>query len=137
MFAYRHDILKAMIADGARLVVLGRAEKLSDLPELKDAKSRADFDDVRFLNYNPHNKLMVVPEENILGLPGEPFAGQCVLVGVFARGLYHATAHRPVIPDFEKRRDLQQYELRVKRIDIEFDHKLQQIYEEALNKGLW
>ena len=26
MFAYRHDILKAMIADGARLVVLGRAK---------------------------------------------------------------------------------------------------------------
>ena len=38
MFAYRHDILKAMIADGARLVVLGRGEKLSDLPEFKDAQ---------------------------------------------------------------------------------------------------
>ena len=42
MFAYRHDILKAMIADGARLVVLGRAEKLTDLPELKWAKNGAE-----------------------------------------------------------------------------------------------
>jgi hypothetical protein len=38
MFAYRHDVLKAMIADGVRLVVLGRREKLSDLPELGTAK---------------------------------------------------------------------------------------------------
>src|SRR5262249_32618158 len=38
LFAYRHDVLKAMIADGARLVVLGRGEKLSDLPELQEAR---------------------------------------------------------------------------------------------------
>ena len=49
MFAYRHDILKAMIADGARLVVLGREEKLSDLPEFRDAKNKAEFDLVRYL----------------------------------------------------------------------------------------
>jgi hypothetical protein len=30
MFAYRHDILKALIADGVRLVVLGRNESLLD-----------------------------------------------------------------------------------------------------------
>src|SRR5205823_14042704 len=36
LFAYRHDILKALIADGARLVVLGRREKRYDLPEFKD-----------------------------------------------------------------------------------------------------
>src|SRR5262249_39071941 len=35
MFAYRHDILKALIADGARLVVLGRHERLSGLPEFQ------------------------------------------------------------------------------------------------------
>src|SRR5882762_3800161 len=37
MFAFRHDILKALIAEGVRLVVLGRNEKLADLPELKSA----------------------------------------------------------------------------------------------------
>ena len=47
MFAYRHDILKAMIADGVRLVVLGRDEKLSDLPEFKESKDTAGFDVVR------------------------------------------------------------------------------------------
>src|SRR5262249_20624811 len=119
MFAYRHDVLKALIAEGARLVVLGRREKLSDLPELKDARDKAGFDGVRYLDYRPSLKLMVVPEENVLGLPREPFAGKGLVVSAFARALYQATAQRPVIADFEQRRDKQQYELRVKRLDVE------------------
>src|SRR5262249_62320063 len=121
MFAYRHDILKAMIADGARLVVLGRKEKLSDLPEFKEARDQAGFDEVGYLDYTPNLKLMVVPEENVLCLPGEPFAGKCMVVSVFAKALYHVTGLRPVDPDFERRRGKQQYELRVKRLDIAFD----------------
>ena len=35
MFAYRHDILKAFMADGVKLVVLGPDEHISDLPEYK------------------------------------------------------------------------------------------------------
>jgi dipeptidyl aminopeptidase/acylaminoacyl peptidase len=137
MFAYRHDILKAMITDGARLVVLGRKEKLSDLPEFKDAKNQSGFDEVRYLDYTPALKLMVVPEENVLGLPKEPFAGKCTVISVFARGLYQVTGLRPVDPEFEKRRDKQQYELRVKRMDVEFDQRLQKIHEAALSKNLW
>src|SRR5437868_5995468 len=64
MFAYRHDILKALVEDGARLVVLGRGEKLSDLPELQEARAKPSFDEVRYLDYAPALKLMVVPEEN-------------------------------------------------------------------------
>jgi hypothetical protein len=137
MFAYRHDILKAMIADGVRLVVLGRQEKLSSLPEFKDAKDRADFDEVRYLDYTPNLKLLVVPEENVLGLPQEPFAGKCMVVTVFARALYQVTGLRPVDPNFEKQRNRQQYELRVKRMDIGFDQKLGTLYDEAMSKGLW
>jgi alpha-glucosidase len=137
MFAYRHDILKALIADGARLVVLGRGERLSDLPEFQDAKDKAGFDEVRYLDYTPGLKLMAVPEENVLGLPGDPFAGRCMVVGVFARALYRVTGQRPVIPDFDQRRDKQQYELRVKRLDVEFDQRLGKVYEAAVAKGLW
>ncbi len=54
MFAYRHDILKAMIEDGARLLVLGRDEKLADLPEFKNSKSIAGFDESRYLDYAPN-----------------------------------------------------------------------------------
>jgi hypothetical protein len=137
LFAYRHDILKALIADGARLVVLGRDERLSDLPEFRESKDRAGFDAVRYLDYTPDRKLLVVPEENVLGRPGEPFSGKCLAVGVFARALYQVAGLRPVLADFEQRRDKQQYELRVKRLDVEFDRALGKRYDAAMGKGLW
>lgn len=137
MFAYRHDILKVMIAEGARLVVLGLKEKLSDLPEFKDANNRVDFDEVRYLEYTPGLKRLVVPEENVLGLAGEPFAGKCMVVSVLAKGLCQTAGLRPVDADFEQRRGKQQYELRVKRLDIEFDRRLEKHHDEAMNKGLW
>jgi hypothetical protein len=80
---------------------------------------------------------MVVPEENVLALPREPFAGKCMVVSVFAKGLFHVTATRPVIDDFDKQRDRQQYELRVKRLDVEFDKRLGKLFEDATGKGLW
>lgn len=137
MFAYRHDILKAMINDGARLVVLGREEKLSDLPELQGSKEKPGQDNARYLDYSAERKLMVVPEENVLGGPTDPFVGRCAVVGVFARGLHAVTAGRPVDPEFDKRREKQQYELRVKRLDVDFDARLKKQFETATVKGLW
>ncbi|HVL11539.1 MAG TPA: hypothetical protein VM529_03185, partial [Gemmata sp.] len=137
LFAYRHDVLKAMIADGARLVVLGKNEKLGNLPEFKDAKNRAELDLVRYLDYTPALKLMVVPEENVLGLAKEPFAGKNMVVSVFARGMYLVAGLRPVDPEFEKRRDKQQYELRVKRLDVDFDNRLKKLFDAAAEKKLW
>src|SRR5262249_48531046 len=121
----------------ARLVVLGPNEKLSDLPEFKGEKDQPNFDEVRYLDYTPSLKLIVVPEENVLPGPRDPFAGQCMVISVMAKGLYQVAGLRPVDPDFEKRRGKQEYELRVKRMDIEFDHALQKKYEAAMSKGLW
>src|SRR5262249_31929449 len=64
-------------------------------------------------------------------------AGRGMLVSVFARGLHRVCGLRPVLADFEQRRDRQQYELRVKRLDVEFDRKLRKTYEAARNRGLW
>jgi hypothetical protein len=137
MFAYRHDVLKALIEDGARLVVLGRHEKLSDLPQFRDAGKKAGFDEVRYLEYTPSVKLMVVPEENVLCLPSDPFAGKHMVVSLFAKALHQATASRPVLLSFDRRMGKQQYELRVKRLDVEFDKTLRKLFEEAGSKGLW
>jgi hypothetical protein len=137
LFAYRHDILKALIQDGVRLVVLGREEKLSDLPEFKEAKQEPGFDETRYLDYSPKQKLLVVPEENILGLAGEPFAGKSMVVSTFAKALHQVAGLRPVDPEFERRRDKQQYELHVKRLDVDFDKRLRQTYDDGVSKGLW
>ncbi len=137
MFAYRHDVLKALIEDGTRLVVLGRREKLSDLPEFQSDRTKVGFDLARYCDYRPDLKRLVVPEENVLGLAGEPFAGKDLVVSVLARALYQVTGRRPVINDFDRRRDKQQYELRVKRLDVEFDRKLRKLHAEATKKELW
>jgi len=76
------------------------------------------------------------------GLPtvpqrADPFAGKCMVISVFAKALYQVAGLRPVDPNFDQRRDKQQYELRVKRLDVTFSEKLRQIHEAALNKNLW
>jgi alpha-glucosidase len=139
MFAYRHDLLKALIADGVKLVVLGRQEKLADLPEYQTLKQANDFDPgARFLEYTPSARLLVVSEENVLGDPSEALVGNCLLIREFAKALYYVTGTRPVDPGWNNRgRDVQQYELRVKRLDVQFDQKLQEIYAAALSAGRW
>ncbi len=136
MFAYRHDILKALIADGVKLAVLGPHEKLSDLPECSGDKSLDHT--ARFLDYSPETKLLVVGQENVLGNPGDPHVTECQVIRVFAGALYYVTGKRPVDPNWERRgRAVQQYELHVHRMDIRFDEKLQKLYDGATSKGLW
>ncbi len=136
MFAYRHDILKALIADGIKLVVLGPGEHLSDLPEFKN---RVDVDLLaRYCGYAPGIKTLVVSEENVLGDPGKPGVGANQVLRVFAGALYHVAGLRPVDPNWDKRgREVQQYELRLKRLDIQFDQNLQRLYEAAIAKRQW
>ena len=52
------------------------------------------------------------------------------VVAALFKAVYLVTATRPVDPEFEQRRDKQQYELRVKRLDITFDQRVK-----ALLKG--
>jgi hypothetical protein len=139
MFAYRHDILKALIADGARLVVLGPQERVTDLPEYPALRQGTNFDTgVRFLDYTPSSKLMVVSEENVLADPRAALVGDCLVIREFAKALHQVAGTRAVDPNWDNRgRDVQQYELRVKRLDVQFDQRLQEIYSAATNAGHW
>ncbi|MBI4604661.1 MAG: hypothetical protein HY721_22085 [Planctomycetes bacterium] len=139
LFAYRHDILKALIADGVRLVVLGRGERIADLPEHKILKDVKGIDLLaRTLDYTPEAKLLVAAEENVLGDPREPGAGDVQVIRVLAGAMYRVTALRPVDPNWDKRgRAVQQYELRVERIDVRFDEKVKALHEKALGAGKW
>lgn len=136
MFAYRHDILKALIADGVKLVVLGSKERIADLPEFKNAKD-ADLLS-RVHDYTPDTKTLVVGEENVLADPNQPWVGGSQVIRVFARALHRVCGTRPVDPNFNNRGfNVQQYELRVKRLDVQFDEKLKTLYEAAMSKGQW
>jgi len=138
MFAYRHDILKALIADGVKLVVLAPHEQISDLPEYKNLEVKTLDHTARFLDYSPETKLLVVGQENVLADLRDPYATGCQVVRIFARALYEVTGKRPVDPNWDSRgRNVQQYELRVQRMDIRFDQKLKELYDGATSKGLW
>jgi hypothetical protein len=146
-FAYRHDLLKALINDGGKLVVLGKGERLADLPELKDDKSIAEGGPDRSLDYSIETKTLVVPEENILGGPCDPMAGESLVIGEMAKAVYLLTASREADPKFERvRGNSQQYEQRlvwnkpsepIKRLDVEFDLRVRKLFDDATAKGLW
>ena len=147
MFAYRHDILKALINDGTKMVVLGPGQSLADLPEFKEAKTQAGFDNARYFDYTPDKKLLVVPEENILGGPADPFRGESSVVRAMAKAAHFLCGSRDHDPKFDTvGGGTQQYEqqlvwnkgsIPIKRLDVEFDLRLRKLYDESMAKGLW
>jgi hypothetical protein len=140
MFAYRHDILKALIADGVKLVVLGRDERIADLPEYKALTDKASIDALaRTLDYSPRLKLLVVAEENVSADPRQPSVGDNQVIHAFAGALHQVVGARPVDSQWETRpRNVwQQYELRLKRLDDRFDDQLKSLHQQALAAGKW
>jgi hypothetical protein len=138
MFAFRHDILKALMADSVKLVVLGRSERIADLPEYKRLTDKRGIDALaRSLDYTPALRLIVVPEENVVSDPSAPEVGDNAVVRGFAHALYRVTGRRPVDTIPVPPGQAQQYELRVTRMDIRFDQKLDSLYRIAMAAGKW
>ena len=136
--AAKDPATKALINDGAKLVVLGPKEKLSDLPEFKNETiSNVDLT-ARFMDYAQDKKLMVVAQENVLGNPNDGGVDSSEVIREFAKALCQVCGTRPVDPNWDSRgRDVQQYELRVKRLDVQFDEKLKQLYDAAMTNKKW
>ena len=140
LFAYRHDILKTLIADGVKLVVLGRSEHIAGLPEYKALADKSVVDALsRSLDYHPALKLLVVGEENVAADPRDANVGDNQVIRVLAQAIHEVAGKRPVDPDWDNRpRGVwQQYELRVKRLDVRFDERLKALHEQALAAGKW
>jgi len=140
MFAYRHDLLKALIAADLKLVVLGRRESIADLPEYQALADKSSIDALaRSLDYHPALKLVAVGEENVAADPREANVGDNQVIRTLALAVYEVAGKRPVDPDWDRRpRNVwQQYELRVTRLDERFDQRLKTIHEQALAAGKW
>lgn len=133
MFAYRHDILKAFINSGARLVVLGNEEKISDLPEFN---SREGDQLTRFIEFGSDAKLLVIGVENLNQVGSTATDNQ--IVRLFAKAIYDFCGSRSVDPNWENRgREVQQYELRVQRIDQRFKVKVDELFAASKSAGRW
>jgi len=139
MFAYRHDILKSFIASGSKLVVLGKKEPLSALPELKGIDtSKLDLLS-RSLEYSPETKLLVVSEESLFADPATAGVGDSPLVRILAHAIHQIAGTRAADPNWESRprQVWQQYELRLKRLDAGFDQRLKELFDKAMTSGKW
>jgi hypothetical protein len=141
MFAYRHDLLKALIAADVKLVVLGQVEALSELPEFQGKTADAQPLDllVRLSEFTPETKILVIGQENVKSSYRPDAVEDCWLVYLFADAIYRVAAQRPVDPEWEKRprRVWQQYELRVQRVDQRLDESLAKLFESATSSGKW
>lgn len=139
MFAYRHDVLKALINDGVKLVVLAPDESLADLPEYSSLARDNSFDPLaRVLRYSPEGKLLVVDEANVLSDPAEASVGDNQVISVMTDAAYQLMAHRPEDPNWEKRgHEVQQYELRVERLDERFGKRIDELFAAAEKAGKW
>jgi hypothetical protein len=135
VFAYRHDVLKAMIDAGLRIVVVDAGGNAARVPEWPDAGAAADPQNVRF-GYLPQRNVIVCAEQNLLCSPEDAHAGESTLIRDLAIAMHKMTGHRPVTEEPDKG-PRQQYELGLKRIDAQFDEKLRQLHKAASEKGLW
>jgi alpha-glucosidase len=140
LFAYRHDILKALMAEGVQLVVLAPSEKIADLPEYKALSNKAAIDALaRSWEYSPELKLLVAAEENVLADPQAPNVGDNQVIRAFASAIFQVLGSRPADPVWDKRpRNVwQQYELGLKRLDAQLGQHIKQHQEQALAAGKW
>lgn len=138
MFAYRHDLLKTLINRGVKMVVLAEDERVADLPELSQVDSARHDLLTRSLGFSPDHNLIVVDERNVLGDPRQEAIGSNQTIQLMADAVFQCTANRPVDPNWELRGNaVQQYELRVKRLDKEFGERVDRLFRSAREQGKW
>jgi hypothetical protein len=117
MLAKRPDVRKAMIDGGSRLVVMAYDEFTTDVPEHSHMTPK-DFWDARARGLGGSRKDPVCScgEENLLGLKGDPYFSENILIHEFAHNIH----------------------LRgMAVVDPTFDERLKASYERAMKAGLW
>jgi hypothetical protein len=114
---HRPDILKAMAENKVRLTVMAVTEYTTDVPEHSDLK-RKDYWDrrARGLGATVERPCVSAAEENLLGLRGDPYAAENILIHEFAHAVH---------------------EMGMSKIDPTFDTRLRSAYRDAMDHGLW
>ena len=128
MLSKRPDVRAAMIKSGARTCIMAHDEYTTDLPEfarMVDEKVDGfpgippkDYWDARArgLGGSETDPFCSVAEENLLGLEGDPYEKECILIHEFAHNIH----------------------LRgLLNVDPTFDTRLKASYNAAMKAGLW
>ncbi len=108
----REDILRAMIKDGCRFMVMAPTEMTTDVPEQRHMNKAYWDRRARGLG----GKLSSCGEENLLNLKGDRYRQENILIHEFN----HAIHQRGL-----------------RAVDPTFDRRLREAYKKAMDKGLW
>lgn len=114
MLAAHDDLRQEMIANGARIAVIGQNELLTDIPDFRNLGP--EWTQTRGAGATLDNPVSGAGEENLLCLPGDPYQGEKILIHSFA----HAMRSLGIIP-----------------VDSSFDSELSADYDAALAAGKW
>jgi len=124
MLAKRPKAYETLRRNKGRLAIIGRAENTTDIPE--HAHLSEEFERTgRGMDWNARARglggtkwipVCSVGEENLLGLNGDRYKGESILIHEFAHSLQN---------------------LAFEDMDPKFEKKLQAAYDEALQAGLW
>ena len=114
---HRPDILKAMANNKVRLTIMAVTEYTTDVPEHSDLKRKEYWDRrARGLGATPQRPCVSGAEENLLGLHGDPYATENILIHEFAHAVH---------------------EMGMSSVDPTFDKRLRVAYHDAIDRGLW
>ena len=113
MLAGRDDILQVLATRGVKIVVMAHNEYTTDLPEYSDLQAPV-YQDSRARGLG--GRTCSSAEENLLAFPGDPYAGEIILI--------HELAH--VVQS-----------VGMTALDATFRTRLRATYQSAIRRGLW
>lgn len=117
MTAGRPELLDAIADAGVRFVVMAPTEVTTDVPEHSDLEPAGYWDRrARGLGATRTRPAVSCGEENLLGIAGDPYVGESILVHEFAHVVH---------------------EFGLAALDPTFDGRLRAAFERAMSEGRW
>lgn len=117
VIGHRPDLLKALAENSVRFSVMSFNEMTTQIPEHSDLKPDFYWDRrARGLGATSARPSVSCGEENLLNYPGDPYGTENILIHEFAHAIH---------------------QMGLSTVDPDFDKRLKQLYEAAMEKGLW
>lgn len=113
----REPLRAALVEEKVRFAVMAHGEFTTQIPEHRDLSPAAYWDRrARGLGATRTRPAVSCGEENLLGLPGDPYLAENILIHEFAHAIH---------------------EMALDRVDPGFDARLRECHARALREGLW
>jgi alpha-glucosidase len=120
MLAKRPEVVKYMLERKLRIAVMAQSEQTLDIPEHSDLQKAFPETDwnkrARGLGATVERPCVSGAEENLLGLPGDRYKGECILIHEFG----HTMLNFGMEP-----------------LDAKFRARMKQAYDHAKSAGTW